>query len=275
LCFAIFGALPIDVASAIGGRLARWVGPSLGISKRARLNLKAAMPELSAPEIDRIVLGMWDNLGRVVAEYPHLPDIEVFAPNGRVEAIGFENADRALAEGRPVIFFAGHLANWEIAAMSPMQHGMDIAQIYRTANNPLVDRMITRLRTWTGELIPKGAAGSRRALAALRNGRNLGMLIDQKLNNGIAVPFFGRPAMTSPVLASFALRFDCAVLPARMERLGGAKFRLTIHPPLDLPRTGDRDADVLTLMTSVNETLERWIRARPEQWLWVHRRWPD
>jgi len=255
--------------------LARTVGPSLGISKRARLNLAAAMPELSRGEIDRIVRGMWDNLGRVIAEYPHLPDIKVFAPSGRVEAIGFENADRAVAEGRPAIFFAGHLANWEIAAMSPMQHGMDIAQIYRAANNPLVDRMITRFRVWTGELIPKGAEGSRRALAALRNGRSLGMLADQKLNNGIAVPFFGRPAMTTPVLAAFALRFNCAVLPSRMERLGGARFRLTIEPPLDLPRTGDKNADIMTLMTAVNGKLEDWIRARPEQWLWLHRRWSD
>src|SRR6185437_12707464 len=134
---------------------------------------------------------------------------------------------------------------------------------------------VARLRGDQGELIPKGALGSRRAVAALRRGGHLSMLADQKLNDGIAVPFFGRPAMTAPALASLALHYDCAVLPARVERLGGARFRLTIHPPLQMPRSGDRAADAAALMAAVNATLESWIRERPEQWFWLHRRWPD
>ena len=135
--------------------------------------------------------------------------------------------------------------------------------------------MVARLRGGTGELIPKGAVAARRAVAALRRGAHVSLLADQKLNDGIAVPFFGRPAMTAPALALLALRFDCAVLPARVERLEGAHFRLTLYPPLDLPRTGNRDADVAALMRSVNATLEGWVRERPEQWFWVHSRWRD
>ena len=270
-----FGALPLDAASALGGRLARRVGPALGISKRARLNLAAAMPELSAAETERIVRDMWDNLGRVAAEYPHLRNIRVFGNGGRIETGGFEHVERARAAGRRMIFFSGHLANWEIAALAAGQYGIDIAQIYRAANNPLVDRLVARLRGEIGELIPKGALGSRRAVAALRRGGHLSMLVDQKLNDGIAVPFFGRSAMTAPALALLALHYDCDVLPARVERVGGARFRLTIYPPLELPKSGDRAADVLALMTAVNATLEAWIRERPEQWFWLHRRWPD
>jgi KDO2-lipid IV(A) lauroyltransferase len=275
LFFAIFGRLPLDTASALGGALARWIGPRLRISHRARRNLRAALPELSPAQIERIVRGMWDNLGRVAAEYPHLRHIRVFEAGGRVETCGLEHLDRALVAGRRVVIFGGHLANWEIAALAAGQYGLDIAQIYRAANNPLVDRMVARLRGGRGELIPKGAVASRRAVAALRRGGHVSLLADQKLNDGIAVPFFGRPAMTAPALALLALRFDCAVLPARVERLQGAHFRLTLYPPLDLPRTGDRDADVAALMRSVNETLEGWIRERPEQWFWVHSRWPD
>jgi KDO2-lipid IV(A) lauroyltransferase len=109
----------------------------------------------------------------------------------------------------------------------------------------------------------------------LRRGAHLTMLADQKMNDGIPVPFFGRPAMTAPALAALALRFDCDLLPARVERLSGARFRLTVFPPLPLPRSGDHHADVATLMTRVNQTLERWVRDRPEQWFWLHRRWPD
>ena len=275
LFFAAMRALPIDAASALGGWLARHIGPGLGISARAWRNLSAALPELSAGEIGRVLRGMWDNLGRVAAEYPHLPRIRVFPPDGRVETGGIEHLDRAIAAGRPVIVFGGHLGNWEIAALAAGQYGIDVAQIYRAANNPLVDRMIARFRGTGSEFIPKGRVASRRALAALRRGAHLTLLVDQKLNDGIAVPFFGRPAMTAPALALLALHFDCAVLPARVERLEGARFRLTIHPPLDLPKSGERTADVAALMEEVNRTLEGWIRERPEQWFWLHSRWPD
>ncbi len=218
---------------------------------------------------------MWDNLGRVAAEYPHLREIRVFAPDGRVETHGIEHIDRAVAAGRRMIIFSGHIANWEIAALAAAQYGAPVTQIYRAANNPLIDRLITRFRGDRGEYIPKGAAAARRAFAVLSRGEHLTMLADQKLNDGIAAPFFGRLAMTAPALALLALRFDCDVLPARVERLDGAQFRLTAFPPLPLPHSGDLQADVAALTAEVNATLEAWIRDRPELWLWVHRRWPD
>jgi KDO2-lipid IV(A) lauroyltransferase len=276
--FAAMGTLPLSAASALGAALARLLGPRLAVSGRARDNLRAALPELAPPQVERVIGGMWDNLGRVAAEYPHLRRIRVFAPKGPVETAGLEHLDAVVAAGRQAIIFGGHLGNWEILALAAGQYGIDVTQIYRALNNPLVDRMVARRRGQAeagGELIPKGAVASRRALAALRRGGHLALLVDQKLNDGIAVPFFGRPAMTAPALARLALHFDCAVLPARVERLRGARFRLTIEPPLRLPRSGDRNADVGALMQAVNQTLERWIRERPEQWFWVHRRWPD
>jgi Kdo2-lipid IVA lauroyltransferase/acyltransferase len=274
----VFGALkllPIDWASALGGAIGRRLGRHLGISKRARLNLRRAFPDIRDAAIEQILIGMWDNLGRVAAEYPHLRGIRVFAPGGRVETHGLEHIDRAVAAGRRMIIFSGHIANWEIAALAAAQYGVPITQIYRAANNPLVDRLIARFRDDRGEYIPKGAAAARRAFAALYRGEHLTMLADQKLNEGIAVPFFGRPAMTATALGLLALRFDCDVLPTRVERLAGARFRLTVFPPLPLPRSGDLRADVAALTADVAAVLEAWIRDRPELWLWVHRRWPD
>jgi Kdo2-lipid IVA lauroyltransferase/acyltransferase len=275
LSTAILRSLPLDLASALGGWLGRRIGPRLRVSRLAHRNLRAAVPDLSEQQIDRIVRGMWDNLGRVAAEYPHLRDIRVFGSGSRVETRGLEHLDDARAAGRRVILFGGHLANWEIGGLAAAQYGLDIAQIYRAPNNPLIDRMLTRLRGEGSELIPKCAVASRRAVAALRRGGHVSLLADQKLNEGIAVPFFDRPAMTAPALALLALHFDCVVLPVRVERLQGARFRLTVYPPLDAARTGNRDADTLALMTAVNATLEAWIRERPEQWFWVHHRWPD
>ena len=275
LLFGVFELLPLDGASALGGALARRIGPFLGVSKLARRNISRAFPELSETEIGRVVTGMWDNLGRVAAEYPHLRKIRVYEPGGYVETHGFEHVDRAVAAGRRMIVFSGHIANWEIGMLAGAQHGISVAQIYRAANNPLMDRMIARFRGDGAEFIPKGAVAARRAIAALRRGTHLGLLWDQKMNDGIPVPFFGRPAMSAPALAVLALRFDCDVLPLRVERLDGARFRVTVFPPLPLPRSGDRHADAAALMVRVNATLEAWIRDRPEQWLWVHRRWPD
>src|ERR1700730_1712417 len=275
LSFGAFGLLPLDWASAVGGAVARRIGPSLGISERARRNLGRAFPGLPEIEIERIVAGMWDNLGRVAAEYPHLREIRVFEAGGRVETHGFEHIDRAVAAGRRMIIFSGHIANWEIGMLAAVQYGMSAAQIYRAANNPLVDRMITRFRGDAGELIPKGTVAARRAIAVLRRGDHLTMLADQKMNDGIPVPFFGRPAVTTSAPASLALRFEGDVRPAGVERLGGARFRLTVCPPLPLPRSGDHHADIAALMSQVNSILEEWVRDRPEQWFWVHRRWPD
>jgi Kdo2-lipid IVA lauroyltransferase/acyltransferase len=273
--FGGFKLLPLDCASALGGALARRIGPSLGVSEHARRNISRAFPELSEIEIGRVVSGMWDNLGRVAAEYPHLRNMCVFEPGGRVEAHGFEHVDRAVAAGRQMIVFSGHIANWEIGMLAGAQHGISVAQIYRALNNPLMDRMIARFRGDRAELIPKGAIAARHAIAALRRGTHLGLLADQKMNDGIPVPFFGRLAMTAPALAILGLRFDCDVLPLRVERLNGARFRVTVFPPLPLPRSGEPHTDAAALMARVNATLEEWIRDRPEQWLWVHRRWPD
>lgn len=274
LFFAIMSALPLDAASAAGGALARLIGPRLSTSDRARHNLASALPELTETERRRIIALMWDNLGRVAAEYPHLARIDVFGAANRVEVRGLAYIEAALAAGRPIVMFGGHLGNWELAPLAAAQYGLDMTHLYRAANNPLVDRMIARFRGG-GDFAPKGAAGSRRVFAALRRGGHLAMLVDQKLNDGIAVPFFGRPAMTAPALALLALHFDCVVLPVRVERRRGARFRLSIYPPLSMLRSGDRSADAAALMAEVNRTLEAWIRERPEQWFWLHRRWPD
>jgi Kdo2-lipid IVA lauroyltransferase/acyltransferase len=281
LVFGALALLPIEWASALGGALARRIGPFLGISNQARNNLRRAFPGTGESEIERIVAGMWDNLGRVAAEYPNLRKIRIFAPDGPVETHGFEHMDNAVAQGRRMIIFSGHLANWEIGALAAVQYGETVTepyrvtQIYRAPNNPLVDRIIARCRGDRGEYIPKGVSAARRAFSALYRGEHLTMLADQKLNEGIPVPFFGRPAMTATALALLALRFVCDVLPARVERLNGAHFRLTVFPPLPLPNSGDLDADVAMLTADVTAVLESWIRDRPEEWLWVHRRWPD
>jgi Kdo2-lipid IVA lauroyltransferase/acyltransferase len=123
--------------------------------------------------------------------------------------------------------------------------------------------------------VAKGTEGGRRLLRHLRSGGQVAMLVDQKQNDGIPVSFFGAAVMTAPAPARLGLRFGCPILPVRLERLAGARFRFTVLPAFEAVDTGDAAADVLVTMTRVNAMLELWVRARPEQWLWLHRRWPD
>jgi KDO2-lipid IV(A) lauroyltransferase len=275
--YGVFAALPIDAASALGSWLARAIGPRLSVQRVARRNLERAFPEKSAGEIERILHEMWDNLGRVWGEFPHLGKIDIY--NGsRVEVQGAAYIDEMRDDGRPGIFVTAHLGNWELSACTVVQRGPFalMATVYRAPNDPAAEWLLRLGRKDFGaELVPKGALGARRIVEILRNGGHIGILPDQKFNDGIAVPFFGRPAMTAPSVAQLAFKYGCAVLPGRVVRTRGARFRVILDPPLELPNSGDRQADVLALTTTINQITEGWIREYPGQWLWVHRRWPD
>lgn len=275
---ALVRALPPAAASGFGGALARGIGPLLPVSRVAAANLRLALPELDAAARRRALRGAWDNLGRTVAELPHLPALGPSRSGPGWELAGTDILDELRRAGGAAIFFSGHIANWELLSAIPNRAGMDLSLVYRAAGNPHVDRIIQALRERAaGRAVPqfpKGAAGARGALAHLKSGGWLGMLVDQKMNDGIPAPLFGQVAMTAPAAATFALRFRCPLVPTHIERIGRLRFRLVVEPPLPLPDSGDRHADVAALTAAMNACLERWIRARPDSWLWLHRRWP-
>lgn len=274
LLYWLFAIMPVDMASNFGGWLLRTIGTKVGQSKKARNNLIKAFPEKSADEIEKIIADMWENLGRSAAEIPHLHKMR---PGGsRIEIIGAENGRALKDDGKPGLFFTGHIGNWEVSMCIAAVLEMDMMSVYRAPDNPWVDDLFMRARkTFRGQLVQKGPDGARKLTRFMKQGGHACMLVDQKMSDGIPVPFFGRDAMTAPALAQFALKYDAPIIPVRVERLQGAHFRMTFYPALPVTRTGDRHADVATIMTDVNAVLESWIRERPDQWLWVHRRWPN
>jgi KDO2-lipid IV(A) lauroyltransferase len=276
LVYGVFAILPVDAASALGGWLLRLIGPAMKADRIARRNLERAFPEKPAAEIDAIARDMWDNLGRVLGEWPHLNRMYLSQFAGRVEIVGQEHLEAARDAGGPLIVITGHHGNWELAGAISALLGAPLKVIYRPTQNRVVNHLVIRARRhFTGGLLPKGRDAATGALGQLKQGGNLGVLIDQKLNEGVPVPFFGRDAMTSPVAARLAVGFRCPVIPIRAERTRGAHYRVTIYPPLEIPDTGDRKRDQASLMLEMNRMLETWVRERPEQWFWVHKRWPD
>ncbi|MBT3536382.1 MAG: lysophospholipid acyltransferase family protein [Rhodospirillaceae bacterium] len=274
-CFwALLTALPIAAASNVGAALGTAIGLLPILARRVERNLILAMPDLKPRERAAIRAGVWRNLGRTIAELPHLPDFTLTdqPPRaGQIQVIGTANL-----EGREgSLLFGGHLANWELMYLVTAKLGRPMHVVYRAANNPLIDQWLWHVREGSSlGALAKGASAARGILAALNKGETVGMLVDQKMNDGIEVTFFGHPAMTAPALAQLALRRNLPVIPVRCERLGGAAFRVTIHEPMVYATGNDQTADITALMGQVNDLMEDWIRARPEQWLWPHNRWP-
>lgn len=278
LVFSAYGLvrlLPLDTASAFGSWIGRTIGPHLGATRQAIRNLERAMPDLTPAQRHAIVIGMWDNLGRMMGEYPHTARLWDPA-EARIDLVGVEIFDRLATGGQSCLIVSGHIGNWELLPYGAERRGLPITAIYRAPNNPWLDRLV---RTGRGlvrsQLVPKGKEGARAVLKTVAGGGAVAMLIDQKMNDGIAVPFFGRPAMTAPAVAYLALRYRCPIVPVRIERLDGPRFRITVFEPLHYMVTGNREQDAHAIMLDLNRRLEAWIRERPEQWLWLHRRWPD
>ncbi len=272
-----FRLIGLEASSAVGGFVGRHVFYRIrGIMNRARENLRAAFPEKSDAERETIVREMCDNLGRTVAEYAHLGKLSMLGPDPRLSAAHVEYAQAAVARGKGVMFFSGHFANWEVMPFAAAQVGFEGGEVYRPQNNPYIDRWLVEQRRANGpkDQIAKGVQGTKRIFTLLRRGKTILLLTDQKTNEGIAAPFFGRDAMTTPAPAMLALKMGAVLLPVSNERLKGSRFRMTVHPPIEFTPTGDHERDVYLLTCAINDAIERCVRARPSQWLWIHRRWP-
>ena len=259
--------LPVPAASLILGAFMRLLGPITPWHKRARLNLIAAMPDLEKTDQDKILTAMWWNIGRVIGEYPH---IAALTCKDRVEFVGREHL-RGLTSGGFLI--GAHIGNWEIGPYAAITANQPVAAIYRPLNNPLLAGLLERRQAnYGGDIYRKGREAALGMVSALRKGQFMCLLVDQKLREGMVVPFFGRDATTSISYIKLAVRKKVPVMYMHTERLAGCRFRVTISPPISLPDVED-DASILELATEINGTLEQWIRQRPEQWFWPHRRW--
>ncbi|MFA7276500.1 MAG: lipid A biosynthesis acyltransferase [Pseudobdellovibrionaceae bacterium] len=265
--FAVFHALTPQAASRLGGFIGGRIGPLLSASRKARRHIQLSL-HTNNNDTNRIASGMWENLGSVFAEYPHLRELYM----NRSELVGAAHlGSLPTSPDSPAIFFSGHLANWEVSAPSLRQKNIDVDLIYRPPNNPYVKDILDKCRSMDGTLktYPKSSYGMRQVMSALKQGRRIGILIDQKYNQGVAANFFGRPAMTSTAFIQLAKKFNCPLIPVQVERLEGANFRVTLHKPLDLTKSDD------DLLREAHALLEGWIRQHPAQWLWIHRRWRE
>ena len=270
-----------DKTAKFFGRASRFIGRMLREDRIGRENLKAAFPEKSPEEIEKILDGVWDNLGRIGAEFAHLDNIWDYDPehpdkDSRVEFSPRtkELFDQIRDDGKPALIFACHLGNWEFPALAAVAHGLDAAILFRRPNSEAADRAIERTRAINmGTLIPAGRDAPLRLAQALQDGKHVAMLVDQYLTNGVEVTFFGRKTTANPMLARLRRQVDCPIHGTRIIRLPNNRFRAELSEEVKPVFDAAGQIDVQGTMQAVTNVVEGWVREYPEQWLWLHRRW--
>lgn len=271
--------LPAKASTRFVVYASRKLGPYVSRHKVAMDNLALAFPEKSHAERYEIALDMWENMARLTAEYIFLDKIFDYDPdhpeNSRIEVVGDErfhhirnNADR------PHIFFTGHIGNFELLPICAGTFGLEVRALFRPPSNPFIAAHLNKAReTASGDLVPSKAGAALALARHLDNAGNVGMLVDQKFNLGFKTTFFGQECATSPLLAKLARQYDCDVYPAYCIRMPGERYRLILEDKLDIPYLPSGKVDEQALTQLLNDTVEKWVRAHPGQWMWFHKRW--
>ena len=256
------------------GRLAYYFLPRLrGVGMR---NLGLAYPEISRSQHDLILRGEYRNMGWLLAEFCQMAH---YTPENTVSFLRYEGLDHLLQaerRGRGVLIVTGHLGAWELSSFYHSLMGRPMSMVIRRLDNPRVDRFVNRIRCLHGNEVLHKDDFARGLLAAMRAGRSVGILMDTNMTppQGVFVPFFGIEACTASGLARVALKTGAAVLPGfLLWHADEQKYVLTFGPEIPLPDSGDAEQDIVTLTARATAAIEHFIRAYPEQWLWVHRRW--
>jgi Kdo2-lipid IVA lauroyltransferase/acyltransferase len=264
--------------SNVAARLMRNVGPLLPEHRIGRANLKAAFPKKSDAEIEAILRGVWDNLGRVTVEFAHIDRLAEGDPWHRTfidyDAGSIERFLGLREDGKPALVFAAHLGNWELPALISAADGLETSVLYRRPNLGAVADAIFALRAGQmGELVPTSMFAPIQLARALEAGRHVAMLVDQHYGKGVEVTFFGRRCLANPLMAVLAREAECAIHGTRVIRIENGRFRAEVTEPIAPARDAEGKIDVQGTMQAITSVIEGWVREYPDQWLWLHRRW--
>ena len=271
------------MANLLGG-LMRRIGPWLPEHKTGHANLAAAFPEKSAEEIEKILGGVWDNLGRVAAEFAHIDRMKINDPSHPEQ---YPNADTVIDEitharlqelrdtQRPTLVFAAHLANWEIPATAPFQFGIKASILYRRPNiGGASDAIVAMRARCMGNMVASGLDAPLKLARALENGENVALLVDQHTTQGIDVTFFGRLAKANQLVVTLARLTGAPIRGVRVIRQpDGNHFTAELTDEIPPVRDAEGNIDDRATLQVITNVVEGWVREHPEQWLWLHRRW--
>ena len=271
ILFLVFKVLGLRFASYISGKIISLIGPFFRSKNLIKSNILKALPNLDKDEIKNISKMMWNNYGRILAEYIFIKEFRMSNVENNIKVIGQEKLDAIKESQEPVIFISGHFNNFELMAMHLEKSGINLAAVYRPLNNKFLNFImeIIRKKYICKNQIKKGISGTKQLLSFFKKKTSIALMIDQRVSEGVKSHFFQHEAFTTTIPAQFVKKYKCKIVPIYIERTQGVNFTLTIHDPLEYSNS----ETIETITLSLNILLEKMILKNPEQWIWSHNRW--
>ena len=269
--FLIFKILGLKISSALGGKLFEKVGPLFRSKELIHSNLKKAFPNLDLVNLNRITKLMWNNYGRVFAEYMFIKNFRKDSSNSKIKIVGQEILEDIKKKNKPVVFISGHLSNFELMAMQIEKTGIKLSAIYRPLNNLFLNKIMERIRKKyiCKYQIKKGIGGIKKIIHLKKLNYSTALMIDQRVSQGIRSDFFNHKALTTTIPAQLVKKFNIPVVPIFIERINDINFKIVVKNPIFF----DNMETTKSITDKLNLVLEKMIIYKPEQWIWSHNRW--
>ena len=269
--FIFFKIIGPKKSSDVSGKIFEIIGPFFRSKKVIRNNIKRALPEIDENNLKNIENSMWNNYGRIFAEYIFLKDFRYGKLASEVQIEGKEILNDIKENNKQVIFISGHLSNFELMAMFIEKSGINLSAIYRPLNNIFLNAIMESIRKKyiCKNQIKKGLAGLKKLIKLKKKNYSTALMIDQRVSEGILSPLFNEKALTTTIPAQLVKKFNIPIVPVYIERINGLKFKITINQPLSFPQNLTQQQ----ITDNLNQILEKFILSKPENWIWSHNRW--
>jgi KDO2-lipid IV(A) lauroyltransferase len=269
--FSLFKILGLNISSALGGKLFEKIGPLFRSKKLIHSNLKKAFPDISLDHLNGITKMMWNNYGRVFAEYMFIKKFREDRSNKNIIIEGQEILEDIKKKNKSVVFISGHLSNFELMAMHIEKSGIKLSAIYRPLNNIFLNKIMERIRKKyiCKYQIKKGIGVMKKLMHLKKLNYSTALMIDQRVSQGIRSDFFNQKALTTTIPAQLVKKFKIPIVPIFIERINNINFKIVIKNPI----TFDNEETTKTITDKLNLVLEKMISYKPELWIWSHNRW--
>ena len=274
--FLVFKIIGLKLSSDLGEIIGKYFGPLFRKKIIAKKNILIAFPDLNEKSINEMIERMWKNIGRIFGEYIHINKFSIIDPKKiKIVFANKKNFEMLKKNNKPVVFFSGHFANFELMAKCLQELGFNIGAIYRPLNNIFLNPIMEFIRKkYICQIqIEKGSNGTKKLIKHISTNGPLALMIDQRLSSSIRVPFFNQPASTTTTPAQLAIKYDTLLIPVFLKRLEKTNFEFFIEEPLIINRTSDYDKDIFNITQIMNKKIEEFIKRDPAHWLWSHDRW--
>ena len=269
--FLFFKILRFRISSTVSGKIFEIIGPLFRSKNLIHSNIKKAIPNSNYEELNKITKLMWNNYGRIFAEYMFIKEFRLGKLKSKIKIEGQEILDDIKKHNKQVVFISGHFSNFELMAMHLENSGIKLSAIYRPLNNIFLNKIMERIRKKyiCKNQIKKGIGGIKKLINLKKNNYSTALMIDQRVSEGIKSNFFNNEALTTTIPAQLVKKFKIPVVPIFIERINNLNFKITINKPINF----SNETSIKNITDELNQILEEMIINKPEQWIWSHNRW--